>query len=271
MYPNTAFASPAAQPGQFNTVEQLLEGSKNIFLVKLIDEDNSEIIEVLKGDKENYKPIRENISSEGPYSKSGFENHSDLTFWEFEEVGRGVPHLCGADITFYPGKKYLLFQELYGSVKRAEIIRNDDDKWYLYVKNKISNPGFDKYQLLEAKPNEQAPIHHGIWTVSWEPTFADALYGTEYDCSSIGHTDCSQYTMTIEFNDTYFVINYFNNKNEIVRPGVNTNYKYRRFDEYIIIKKLEPYTGREKIVLKVEGDYMKFISSPYAIHHLYKE
>ena len=267
---NYSFACPVGSPGQFDTVEELLDESKNVFLVKLVNNIDSEIIEVLKGDKLEYKPIKERLTDKGVHYNSDFGNHTDLTFWEFTGVGRGVPLLCGADFTFVPGESYLLFQDLYGSVKYAEVIRNPHDKWYLYVKNKISNPDFDKYKLLESIPNDQSPIHHGTWTVNWESTFTDASNGIEYDCSFLGASDCSKYKVLIEFDNNYIHTQYLNSNNQVIGSESKVKYKYRRFNEQILIQKIEPYTGRDSIVLKIENNHMKYIENPGGTIHLYK-
>ncbi len=157
-------------PGYGLDKDELIESSKRIALVKAHIEAcseaycsekesykriNFEIIEILKdeevGDSELYLDGFKSTISYYVYDKNHFKshsnhhfnNHTDKSFWNMD-VGRYIPSntaacYCYCKFTFIEGENYLVFPDKSGADMSAEIIPSQDDKWYLYVKQKISH------------------------------------------------------------------------------------------------------------------------------------
>ncbi|VAW69006.1 hypothetical protein MNBD_GAMMA10-2374 [hydrothermal vent metagenome] len=70
------------------------------------------------------------------HSEKTFNNHSDKVFWN-KNVGRtecSGDCYCGVHHVFKEGVTYLLFLDVMGALKSAEIIENvNQDKWLEYV------------------------------------------------------------------------------------------------------------------------------------------
>ena len=126
------------------TINELIEKSGSIVIAKLSKKEEKgsayvytlEVLSVLKGPEIN------SISFQGfGYNEAlsnDFDNHIDNRFWK-ENVGRSdFPCcLCGPNHIFRNGEKYLVFPDAFGSMKSAEVIKNDDDRWLQYVRDRL--------------------------------------------------------------------------------------------------------------------------------------
>jgi hypothetical protein len=165
--PFSSIACSAAIRGAGWDKDELIEKSENIAIVKLnrIDKEKTvscsgkklkckdiEIsinilspVKILKGSVDD--EIRGGealISVGGEYPMEHYDNdfnlHNDTKFWE-EDIGRSEWHccLCGPSHTYVFDEKYLLFEDAQGAFKSSEIIKSEDDKWLIYVNEKINN------------------------------------------------------------------------------------------------------------------------------------
>jgi hypothetical protein len=223
-----SFACIVGSPGLIYTGDELIEKSKNIFLIKIIDDFNSEIIEVLKGDKSKYKNFGKRLSNYGMHFSNDFDNHRDIFFWEMN-IGRSESHSCsGPEHTYIPGEMYLIFQGQYGARKYAEIIRSFDDNWYLYVKNKIANPQFDHYSLLTPSNKFDDYNHIGLWHLDAYRTYLNmSKEMQEINSYLLNEKNDMKFT-----NDNVETYKYDFNGNLIDTKSYE--YDYRKFNQYLI-------------------------------------
>ena len=147
----------------YDNADQLITHAESIYLVEAsekstvinvtrgtvssretIPEIHFRIIETLKGERANIAPKRVYNAEEWRGSKRGktdFNGHRDEAFWT-EMGGRMVSFqyglgLCGPDFVYYPGERYLMFPGELLSMKSAELIKSDDDKWLAYVRERL--------------------------------------------------------------------------------------------------------------------------------------
>jgi|GEM_PF-3182206 len=148
----------------FNDTDDLITQSENIYLVEAYEKDveinvtrgletrqeiipeiHFKIVEVLKGDRDDIAPVRiyhEDEWRQGLIGKDDFNQHRDPSFWT-ETGGRMAPFsygqgLCGPQHTFYGGERYLLFPDQLLSMKSAELIKSDTDKWLAHVREQLT-------------------------------------------------------------------------------------------------------------------------------------
>ena len=137
------FACSAPAPGTFLSHNELIQKTKTILLAELIEGTKSRfrVAELLKGNSEKeFQLIR--VRSKQPHVSNDFEGHTLAAFWTNGNEGvirspyRGGA--CYPDFTFVVGEKYLIFVESYGNHHSAEIIKSSDDKWYKYIKTRVT-------------------------------------------------------------------------------------------------------------------------------------
>jgi len=148
----------------FDDADDLIAQSENIYLVEAyakdleinvtrgldthqttIPEIHFRIVEVLKGDRGAIPPVPvydEDEWQQGLIGKDDFNQHQELRFWT-ETSGRMAPFtygqgLCGPQHIFYDGERYLLFPDQLLSMKSAELIKSDDDAWFAYVREQLT-------------------------------------------------------------------------------------------------------------------------------------
>jgi len=139
-----AFSCVSPTPGVFYKRAKLVDESERIYVVELQESVRVKslltryvlrVTSTLKGEPE------ESIEIEG-YSESHlsttFLNHTNPLFWLFD-IGRSKwpPAKCGPDHTFKEGSRYIVYPDLLGARKSAEIISTDEDYWYKYILGRI--------------------------------------------------------------------------------------------------------------------------------------
>jgi len=97
------------------------------------------VIEVIKGVSNKQLTFLNLEVNSRSYRQNDFNNHNDPDFWS-KDIGRSkFPCcICGPAHTFKKGNKYLYFPDSLGAFKSAEIIKSSDDKWYKFVKLRVS-------------------------------------------------------------------------------------------------------------------------------------
>jgi hypothetical protein len=146
----SAFAAcPVPRPGATFDAEELLEQAGGIYLVEVADitpapanegvvSGHFRIIETLRGKKAIELMFA--YWSTDAYGDTDFAKHSDKAFWTEVRGGGGrskmVPGTCGPAHAFRTGEKYLLFPDMLGAMKSAEIVRAPDDEWLKYVRSR---------------------------------------------------------------------------------------------------------------------------------------
>jgi len=140
-----SFACSVPKAGYGYPMEKLIDESKNIFLVQMVNVEKDDfintytlkVIEVLKGtapDKITF------FNHDDSSHNNDFDNHKNLEFWVKDEIGRSEWPccICGPDHSFEKGVNYLYFPDLLGAIKSAEIVNSKEDKWYQFVKKRLS-------------------------------------------------------------------------------------------------------------------------------------
>ena len=146
----SAYACPVPKPGYGYQLGELINRSARILVVELTHiEKTSEgfiyslkPIEVIKGkDSGLVKFYGYSSNHEG----ATYSDHNDEAFW-FPNIGRSdwPCCICGPDHTFAKGYQYLIFPDLFGARKSAEIIRTNDDRWYKFVKDRVKSQSTPK-------------------------------------------------------------------------------------------------------------------------------
>ncbi len=140
-----AFACMLPQPGYGFTVERLIDESEDIYVIELshFEKDAHGIryflkpVTVIKG---KAKGLIEFWGSKQEHKSSTYFYHYNPTFW-FSDAGRSdwSTFLCGPNHTFTKGFKYLFLPNMLGSMKSAEVINSNNDRWYLYVLDRVKN------------------------------------------------------------------------------------------------------------------------------------
>lgn len=140
-----AFACSIAAQGTYWTHDKLIEKTETILLVTPETEDHGytfKVLEVLKGN--NTKELQwTRFRPKDPHRSEDYDSHQDPKFWKEDEliVTRATyyPGACTLQFTFVPGENYLIFKESEGHFHSAEIIKSKNDKWYKYVREKITH------------------------------------------------------------------------------------------------------------------------------------
>lgn len=134
------------ETGAYLSINELINKSENIYLVELshieLNKHRSGVIyslkpvEVIKG--KHQSTIKISGSKNDLHNQSSFLNHLNPLFW-FTDNGRSKWQccICRPSHSFEKNNKYLLFPDMLGSMKSAEIINNKNDAWLLYVQNKV--------------------------------------------------------------------------------------------------------------------------------------
>lgn len=137
------------RPGVSFSAEELLEQSRAIYLVEVADmtpqparegpvTGHFRVIEAIRG---SARPeLMFGYWSSDAYGDSDFAKHSDKAFWTEARGGGGRSKMafgsCGPAHVFKPGETYLLFADMMGAMKSAEIIRSKDDEWLQFVRGR---------------------------------------------------------------------------------------------------------------------------------------
>ena len=139
-----SYACSVPKPGANYPIEQLIDESKNIQIVELSHSEKVKYgvihylkpVKVIKG---NMEGLIEFYGHEEKHEPSSYDDHNIAAFW-FSDIGRSAWPccICGPDHTFAKGFKYLIFPDLMGARKTAEIIRNENDRWYKFVVNRVN-------------------------------------------------------------------------------------------------------------------------------------
>lgn len=140
-----AFACAISAPGSYWSHDELIENTNSIYLATPVSKNHQfkfKVIEVLKGQKVAEFQWR-TFRSKKEHSSVDFNSHENPDFWrESDEKVARSPYYGGActlQFTFVPGENYLIFKESPGHFHSAEIIKNESDKWYKYVRAKIAH------------------------------------------------------------------------------------------------------------------------------------
>ena len=143
MVQGITYACFVPKPGSGWSLDQLIENSKTIVVVELVETRKERSIsrhvlkpiETLKG---KLTGTIEFITHRQIHEGKDFNNHTDGEFW-VDSTGRSSWPccICGPNHTFIKGVKYLLFPDALGAIKSAEIVSSSKDKWYLYVKDRV--------------------------------------------------------------------------------------------------------------------------------------
>ena len=134
-------------PGYYFDKDKIITDSSTILLIT-VSNNKMKVKEVLKGDLDLFDLFIFNSYSDwfgtisfGEFDmKHNYDNHfNDKVFWD-KNIGRSpFPCcVCAPLHKFSNEKEYLLFPDMLGAMKSAELIRNKNDKWYLYVKEKVN-------------------------------------------------------------------------------------------------------------------------------------
>ena len=127
--------------------EQLVNNTKTITLVEVVGKLEAQnnktkwkfkTLKNIKGKNlSHFELLLENAPKS--YIEVNFENHTNMEFWE-SDYGRlpWVPGPCEPRYSFEIGGKYLIFLESLVNGASAERIFYENDKWLVYVRNKVS-------------------------------------------------------------------------------------------------------------------------------------
>lgn len=139
-----ALGCAVPKPGAGINLEDLIDKSENIFIVEVLSTDGVarrkmytlRVLEELKGKASGELKF---LSRAKEHIQNDFESHNKPDFWE-KDIGRSEWPccICGPDHSFEKGFKYLYFPDYLGSKKSAEIINSNNDKWYQFVKKRLS-------------------------------------------------------------------------------------------------------------------------------------
>ncbi len=140
-----SYACMFPAPGYQFSVEELVDKSNSIIMVELERKEYIEdgIIYYLKPVEQIRGNNKEELikyfgSLNKPHETTTYFYHYNPLFW-FKDTGRSKWSccMCSPDHTFESGHRYLFFPEYLGTKKSAEIIKNSNDLWYKYVKDRV--------------------------------------------------------------------------------------------------------------------------------------
>jgi hypothetical protein len=144
--PFETMACQALKRGHFWSHDELIDAADVIVLatvkrVKNVDalgttRDVLQVIESLKGKARRRYVLTGWAKS---HYSTDFALHTDSAFWQ-SDTGRApfLGGMCRPAFTFRQDETYLLFPDALGSMKAAEIVRSNADKWYKYVVSRIA-------------------------------------------------------------------------------------------------------------------------------------
>ncbi|MFS1526273.1 hypothetical protein ACL7TT_19595 [Microbulbifer sp. 2304DJ12-6] len=140
-----AFACSIPAQGSYWTHNELIEKTDTIYLATPVSKDHRfkfKVIEVLKGQEVAEFQWR-GFRSKDEHKSVDFDSHENPDFWKEgdELVARSLYYAgaCTLQFTFLPGENYLIFKESPGHFHSAEIIKKSSDKWYQYVRAKVTH------------------------------------------------------------------------------------------------------------------------------------
>ena len=122
-----------------------VDGGSNRFQIKSI--------EVLKGNSQDFFEILVPNAIPGNINMMGL--HESVSFWVDNKVGgMGVYPDCSLRPNFQVGHSYLIFYSQKPTVKSYELIVSNNDKWYSFVKDILSeesnSPIFSKLDFINS-------------------------------------------------------------------------------------------------------------------------
>ncbi|BDX05159.1 hypothetical protein [Planctobacterium marinum] len=151
-FSTAALACSVPKNGYGFALEELIDEAKTVVIVELLTTTKKRLgyehtllsVDTIKGQAQDKYVF---LSRSNDHESSTFSDHNDIRFWATDrEIGRSTWPccICGPDHTFKKGYKYLYFPDLLGAVKSAEIIRNQNDRWLLFVKARLSKATSNK-------------------------------------------------------------------------------------------------------------------------------
>lgn len=141
--PTLACSKPA--PGTGVHHDDLIWEAETIVVVRLESQTQMErashikytlqTVETIKG---TGQPSYEFVSRGSRHSGEDFRAHKAREFWK-KDLGRSdwPCCICGPDHSFREGETYLYFPDQLGSMKSAELVRSDSDRWLTYVRARV--------------------------------------------------------------------------------------------------------------------------------------
>ncbi|WP_145999130.1 hypothetical protein [Oceanicoccus sp. KOV_DT_Chl] len=140
-----AFSCSIPAQGSYWTHDELIERTDTIYLATPVSEDHRfkfKVLEVLKGQDATEFQWR-GFRSKDQHASNDFDAHENPDFWKEgdEQVARSPYYggACTLQFTFVLGENYLIFKESPGHFHSAEIIKSPSDKWYQYVRAKVTH------------------------------------------------------------------------------------------------------------------------------------
>jgi hypothetical protein len=142
---------PVQRSGVTFSAEELVEASTQVFIVEVSEltpgatpeapvTGKFRVVEALRGQAPADLGFTQGAAD--AHNDSDFEGHSSNTFWTEQRGGGGrsvfVFGTCGPAHAFKQGVRYLLFADMLGAMKSAEIIRSPDDQWLKFVRERIA-------------------------------------------------------------------------------------------------------------------------------------
>ena len=104
------------------------------------------VLETLIGDEKSNHSMSFSPSTGNNQSSSvqDFNSHKNEIFWDDQTKGRvSLNQHCQLDLSFTPGKTYLVFEGLFHP-KGAELIQSQDDKWLAHIRHLIQEMNSEK-------------------------------------------------------------------------------------------------------------------------------
>jgi len=96
-----------------------------------------ETVETIKGPGQ---ALYEFVSRGSRYSGNDFGAHKASEFWAKDQGRSEFPCcICGPDHSFREGEIYLYFPDELGSMKSAELVRDESDRWLTYVRARVKS------------------------------------------------------------------------------------------------------------------------------------
>ena len=166
-----SFACAIPAQGTYWTHKELIDKTDTILLVTPVSDDHNyrfKVLETIKG--ENSANLQwHRFRPKDLHRSEDFEGHNRKEFWPEgdETIIRATyyPGQCTLQFTFVAGENYLIFKESSGHVHSAEIIKSSKDKWYQYVRARVTNNRVRTglYPALPTPPHRAVPqwaVHH---------------------------------------------------------------------------------------------------------------
>lgn len=214
--------------------DELIDSAKTIVIVEVEKKQKKFVLRTIKSlkgkGKRNYRlpiMIYDTIHS------NDFNSHKDSSFWT-TNTGRGLQTTCSPLHYFESGKRYILFPDIWGSMKAAEIMNDTSDLWYKHIAKRLTDSTYqNNTEYIYSRK-----ILKGEWRLDWinikpPPSYWEKILGSYLTITDSTYkiTKVDKDGRTSSIGEDEYILSY----GKIILPSRLSVYSYKLDSDTLLI------------------------------------